>query len=91
MPKQSPQRWANSNFCGRTRREFLWQTGAGFTGTALAAILGDEGFLASQTRAADGVSKSVRSSEHPTKTAGATIHAARMARPLLPNVANLVR
>jgi hypothetical protein len=45
------------NFCGRTRREFLWQTGAGFTGTALAGLLGDDGFLASQARAADGVSK----------------------------------
>ena len=28
---------AQHNFCGRTRREFLWQAGAGFTGTALAA------------------------------------------------------
>src|SRR5690606_28055081 len=40
--------------CGRTRREFLWQTGAGFTGLALAGLLGDDGFLASQTVAADG-------------------------------------
>src|SRR4051812_49517275 len=45
-------------FCGRTRREFLWQTGAGFTSVALAAMLGDD-FFASQTRAADGVSKFV--------------------------------
>ena len=43
------------NFCGRTRREFLWQAGAGFTGTALAALLGDDGFLARQSVAADGV------------------------------------
>ncbi len=49
MPK--PQ-----NFCGRTRREFLWQTGAGFTGTALAGMLGDD-FFASQTVAADGATK----------------------------------
>jgi Protein of unknown function (DUF1501) len=41
------------NFCGRTRREFLWQTGAGFTGVALAGLLGDE-FFARQTVAADG-------------------------------------
>src|SRR5437588_9000779 len=27
--------------CGRTRREFLWQTGGGFTGVALAGLLGD--------------------------------------------------
>lgn len=46
---------AGRNFCGRTRREFLWQAGAGFTGTALAAMLGDDGFLAGQSRAADGV------------------------------------
>ena len=26
-------------FCGRTRREFLWQTGAGFTGVALSGLL----------------------------------------------------
>lgn len=28
-----------TNFCGRTRREFLWQAGAGFAGTALAGML----------------------------------------------------
>ncbi len=42
------------NFCGRTRREFLWQAGAGFTGTALAALLGNDGFLGRQAVAADG-------------------------------------
>ena len=41
------------NFCGRTRREFFWQTGAGFTGVALAGML-DQGFLAKQAFAADG-------------------------------------
>jgi hypothetical protein len=40
-------------FCRRTRREFLWQTGAGFTGLALAGLL-DERFLARQSFAADG-------------------------------------
>ena len=45
---------ANSDFCGRTRREFLWQTGTGFTGTALAGLLSDDGFLDKQTVAADG-------------------------------------
>lgn len=44
------------NFCGRTRREFLWQSGAGFAGTALAALLGDDGFLTRQSVAADGIS-----------------------------------
>ena len=42
------------NFCGRTRREFIWQTGAGFTATSLAAMLSDDGFLQNQLVAADG-------------------------------------
>ncbi|MCP4811043.1 MAG: DUF1501 domain-containing protein, partial [Planctomycetaceae bacterium] len=52
--KQYPQ-----NFCGRTRRQFLWEAGGGFAGVAMAGLLGDDGFLAQQTRAADGVSKYV--------------------------------
>jgi hypothetical protein len=32
-------------FCGRTRREFLWQTGAGFTGLALTGLLSADGFF----------------------------------------------
>jgi hypothetical protein len=43
-------------FCGRTRREFLWEAGAGFTGVALAGLL-DAGFLAKQSVAADGATK----------------------------------
>jgi hypothetical protein len=46
------------NFCGRTRREFLWETGGGFASVALSALLGDD-FFASQSHAADGVSKFV--------------------------------
>ena len=42
------------NFCGRTRREFIWQTGAGFTATGLSAMLSDDGFLQNQVVAADG-------------------------------------
>ncbi len=42
------------NFCGRTRREFLWQAGAGFTGLALTSMLDQDGFLAQQSVAADG-------------------------------------
>ncbi|MBI1918065.1 MAG: DUF1501 domain-containing protein [Planctomycetes bacterium] len=45
-------------FCGRTRREFLWETGGGFTGVALAGLLGSD-FFARQTVAADGVHKFV--------------------------------
>jgi hypothetical protein len=32
------------NFCGRTRREFLWETGCGFGAAALAALLSRDGF-----------------------------------------------
>ncbi|MDX1948044.1 MAG: DUF1501 domain-containing protein [Pirellulaceae bacterium] len=42
------------NFCGRTRREFFWQAGGGFTACALATLL-DEAFFARQSVAADGV------------------------------------
>ena len=42
------------NFCGRTRREMLWQTGGGFTGLALSGLLGSDGFLGKQAVAADG-------------------------------------
>src|SRR6516165_2489757 len=39
-------------FCGRTRREFLWETGCGFTGTALAGLLSADGFFGGAARAA---------------------------------------
>ena len=35
------------NFCGRTRREFLWQAGGGFGATALASMLSADGFFSS--------------------------------------------
>src|SRR5688572_26890057 len=35
----------SNTFCGRTRREFLWQAGAGFTGVALAGLLDRDGFF----------------------------------------------
>ncbi len=40
-------------FCGRTRREFLWQAGGGFGSVALSGMLGDQ-FFAKQAVAADG-------------------------------------
>jgi Protein of unknown function (DUF1501) len=43
-------------FCGRTRREFLWETGTGFGAVALAGLLGDD-FFAKQSVAADGVTQ----------------------------------
>ncbi len=42
------------NFCGRTRREMLWQAGAGFTGLGLTALLDQDGFFSQQSVAADG-------------------------------------
>ena len=47
----------STNFCGRTRREFLWQAGAGFTSLGLLDLLSRDGFLSNQAVAADGVSK----------------------------------
>ncbi len=37
-----------NTFCNRTRREFLWEAGAGFTGVALTALLGQDGFFAAE-------------------------------------------
>ncbi|HWL08082.1 MAG TPA: DUF1501 domain-containing protein [Planctomicrobium sp.] len=45
---------SSSSFCGRTRREFLWESGCGFGGAALAGML-DSGFFARQSVAADGI------------------------------------
>jgi hypothetical protein len=45
-----------NTFCGRTRREFLWETGGAFTSVALASMLAQDGFLAQQASAADGES-----------------------------------
>src|SRR5947207_15765280 len=44
-------------FCRRTRREFLWQAGGGFISVALAAMLGEDGFLGTQKVAADGINR----------------------------------
>src|SRR5580698_5342549 len=41
-------------FCGRTRREFLWEAGGGFTSLALTGLLASDGFLNRQSVAADG-------------------------------------
>ena len=39
--------------CGRTRREFLWETGGGFTALALAYLLDRDGFFSSQAHGAE--------------------------------------
>src|SRR5262245_60581621 len=43
--------------CGGTRREFLWQTGAGFAGVALAALLDRDGFFEQRAFGAEQPSK----------------------------------
>ena len=48
----------HGSFCGRTRREFLWEAGGGFGSVALAALARRDGFLADQAVAADGVRRS---------------------------------
>ncbi len=46
---------ARGVFCGRTRRELLWEIGGGFGGVALAGMFSGDGFLGRQAMAADGV------------------------------------
>src|SRR5271166_5764489 len=40
--------------CGRTRREFLWEAGGGFVGTALASLLAEDGFFVRSAAATEG-------------------------------------
>ncbi|MBL9085330.1 MAG: hypothetical protein JNL96_27330, partial [Planctomycetaceae bacterium] len=40
-------------FCGRTRREFLWQTGGGFGAAALTGMLGADGFFDSRVKGSE--------------------------------------
>jgi len=40
------------SFCNRTRREFLWEAGAGFTGLALTGLLSLDKFFTSSANAA---------------------------------------
>src|SRR5271165_1202873 len=52
LPRRDRQ--SIGSFCGRTRREFLWEIGGGFGSVALSALLQGDGFLARQAVAADG-------------------------------------
>ena len=36
---------AKQNFCGRTRREFMWEAGCGFGSVALTSFLSADGFF----------------------------------------------
>lgn len=48
----------NSQFCGRTRREMLWETGCGFGAVALTGLLTKDGFF-NKLQAADQTTKFV--------------------------------
>lgn len=45
------------HFCGNTRREFLWEAGAGFTGLALTGMLSEDGFFGRAAQAAPPLTK----------------------------------
>ncbi len=47
------RRNSRNSFCGRTRREFLWQSGAGFGAAAMASMLTQDGFFAGSAGASD--------------------------------------
>jgi hypothetical protein len=42
---------ASNQFCGRTRREFLWESGAGFGSLALTGMLTSDGFFNNKAQA----------------------------------------
>lgn len=44
----------NKNFCGNTRRQFMWESGGAFASLALSGMLGDD-FFGNQAVAADGI------------------------------------
>ena len=41
------------NFCGRTRREFVWEAGAGFGSVALASLLSSQGFFSNSAEGSE--------------------------------------
>ncbi|MFY9341267.1 MAG: DUF1501 domain-containing protein [Planctomycetota bacterium] len=61
-----PSEPANT-FCGRTRREFLWQAGAGFTGLGLVDVLGRDGFFHDDPREKQPATLQCRPPHHPPK------------------------
>lgn len=48
---------AGGGFCRRTRREFLWEAGAGFTGLALSGLLSLDKFFGAEAQAASVAAK----------------------------------
>src|SRR5690349_10381503 len=50
IPGRAPR---SANFCGRTRREFLWEAGAGFTALGLVDLLTRDGLFGKTASAAE--------------------------------------
>jgi len=72
-----------NQFCRRTRREFLWQTGGGFGAAALTGLLARDGFFASPASAADAAA-------HAKPGAGAFVNPMAPKPPMLPAKAKSV-
>ncbi|MGH7201453.1 MAG: DUF1501 domain-containing protein, partial [Planctomycetaceae bacterium] len=54
-PHSAPRTPHSRSFCGRTRREFLWEAGGAFTSVALTGLLSADGFFdRSRLHGADG-------------------------------------
>ncbi|MEC7564728.1 MAG: DUF1501 domain-containing protein [Planctomycetota bacterium] len=54
--------------CGNSRREFVWEMGAGFAGLALSTLLDEDGFFENYTKATDPANPlSPRRAHRPTK------------------------
>ncbi|HTU24976.1 MAG TPA: DUF1501 domain-containing protein [Pirellulales bacterium] len=53
MSRSSDSNRPRDTFCGRTRREFLWEAGGAFTSVALAGLLSNDSFFARRAQAAE--------------------------------------
>ena len=53
MPKGNKNKTSNIFPCGNTRREFVWEMGAGFSGIALTSLLSADGFFARHAKATE--------------------------------------
>src|SRR5215218_6303071 len=60
-----------NSFCGRTRREFLWETGCGFGAAALTSLLSADGFFTKRASAASLVSENPLAPKSPSLPAKA--------------------
>jgi len=68
MNRRAPDpREPAGTFCGRTRREFLWEAGAGFTGLALAGLLAGERSAAANPAARAGNPLAPKAPTRPAK------------------------